>query len=61
MCLRLETGNKMKLEELNEKVKTTPVAHQLCRRRVQLNASSKNIVVDNLNDLLEGAKVWQKD
>ena len=43
MCLRLETRNEMKLKELNEKVKTTPVAHQLCRRRVKLYASFKNI------------------
>ena len=59
MCLRLETRNEMKLKELNEK--TTPVAHQLCRRRVQLYASFKNIVADGLNELLEGAKFWQKD
>ena len=61
MCLRLEIRNEMKLKELNEKVKTTPVAHQLCRRRVQLYASFKNIGADSLNELLEGAKVWQKD
>ena len=59
MCLRLETRNEMKLKEMNEEVKTTPVA--LCKRRVQLYASYKNIGVDSLNDLLEGAKVWQKD
>ena len=61
MCRRLETRNEMKIKELNEKVKTTPVAHQLCRRRVQMYASFKNIGVDSLNDLLEGDKVWQKD
>ena len=61
MCLRLETRNEMKLKELNEKVKTTPVAEKLCRRRVQLYASFKNIGVDSLNDLLERAKNWQKD
>ena len=44
-----------------KKVKTTPVAHQICRRRFQLYASFKNIGADGLNDLLEGAKVWQKD
>ena len=60
MCLRLETRNEMKLKELNEKVKTTPVAYQLCRRRVQLYASFKNIGADSLTELLEGAKVWQK-
>ena len=43
LCLRLETRNEMKQKELNEKVKTTSVAHQLCRRRVQLFASFKNI------------------
>ena len=55
-------------KELNKKVKTKPVAHQLCRRRVQLcrrraqlYASFKNIGVDSLNDLLEVAKIWQKD
>ena len=61
MCLRLETRNEMKLKELNEKMKTTSVAHQLCRRKVQLYASFKNIGADSLNELLEGAKVWQKD
>ena len=60
MCLRLETRKETKLKELKEKVKTAPVAHQLSRRRVQLYASFKNIGVDSLNDLLEGAKVWQK-
>ena len=49
ICLRLETRNGMKLKDLNEKVQTTPVAHQLCRRRVQLYASFKNIGVDSLN------------
>ena len=61
MCLRLETRNEMKIKELKSKVKTPPVAHQLCRRRVQLYASFKNIGVDSLKDLLEGAKVWRKD
>ena len=61
MCLRLETRKETKLKELKEKVKTAPVAHQLSRRRVQLYASFKNIGVDSLNDLLEGAKVWQKN
>ena len=61
MCLRLETRNEMKQKELNEKVKTTSVAHQLCRRRVQLFASFKNIGIDDLNGLLQCAKVWQKD
>ena len=57
MCLRLETKNEMKLKELKAKVKTTPVAHQLRRRNVQLYASLKNIGVDSSNDLPEGAKV----
>ena len=47
-CLRLETRNEKKLKELNAKVITTPVAHQLCRRRVRLYASFKNIGVDSL-------------
>ena len=45
-CLRLETRNEKKLKELNAKVITTPVAHQLCRRRVRLYASFKNIGVE---------------
>ena len=49
----------MKLKEMNEKVKTTQIA--LCKRRVQLYASYENIGVDSLNDILEGARVWQKD
>ena len=59
MSLRLEKRNDVKLNEMIEKVKPTPVAHQLCRRRVQLYASLKKIGVDSLNDLLEGAKIWQ--
>ena len=59
MCLRLETRIEIKLKELTEKVKAMPVAHQVCRRGVKLYASFKNIGVDSLNDLLEGAKCWQ--
>ena len=42
------------------KVKTRRVAHQQCRRRFQLYAFFKNIGVDSLNDLLEGAKFNKK-
>ena len=59
MCLRLETRNEVKLKKLKEKVKTTPVAHQLCRR-VQLYDSFENIGVNSLNNLLEGAKIGKK-
>ena len=51
--------NEMKLKEWNEKVKTAPVAQQLCRGRVQLHASLKYIGVDGLNDLFWCAKLWQ--
>ena len=47
MFLRLEKRNDMKLKEWKWKVKTTPVAHQICRRRVQLYASFKNNGVDS--------------
>ena len=40
---------------------TTTVAIQLCKRKVQLYDSFRNIVVDSINDVLESAKFWQKD
>ena len=47
----------MTLENVNAKLKTTPVAHQQSRKMVQLYASLKNIGTDHLNELIEDAKV----
>ena len=61
MSLRIECRSDMKLEVLNEKVKTLAISLQLNSRRIRLYASYANLSVDALDDLLKNGNIWQKD